>query len=388
MKLYLGNSQDVEIDVDKEDIIYCSPIATACGGVTYRSERNAFCTKCWDGTSHSMKYFYFKTSQTRKECLSKEDAEIAAHAYYDDNNKNNSKTIVELYAKDINADVIKYFRYIQPIIEYPAGDVPIDPRFLGIWLGDGTATAPQITNVDKPIIDYIYKYTTQLDMKVTVYDKVGYSIVKKTGGTGANPLKEEMKNLNILSNKHIPEIYLANSKEVRLRVLGGLIDTDGYLDGNRYEIVQKSHTLAKDIVTLATSLGFFCRIIEKMACATNTLAKTKHLYYRVNIYPNYNSPIIPLLIEYKRLDIDSLKCINGIIMSLVKTKDSYRHEWTTMMKAAFEATVLKYTVKDKVQWKKMVSEELYKELTPDALRANNYTLNKQKKLVEAKDTVE
>jgi hypothetical protein len=59
-----------------------------------------------------------------------------------------------------------------------------------------------------------------------------------------------------------------------------------------------------------------------------------------------------------------------------------------MMKAAFEATVLKYTVKGKVQWKKMVSEDLYKELTPDALRANNYTLNKQKKLVEAKDTVE
>lgn len=40
-------------------------------------------------------------------------------------------------ASQIDAIVQTRFRYVQPLIEYEAQDVPIDPTFLGLWLGDG-----------------------------------------------------------------------------------------------------------------------------------------------------------------------------------------------------------------------------------------------------------
>jgi hypothetical protein len=67
-------------------------------------------------------------------------------------------------------------------------------------------------------------------------------------------------------NKHIPDEYKINSGDVRLKVLAGLIDTDGhYANESFYEITQKNKRIADDIVFLARSLGFWCHIrpIEK-----------------------------------------------------------------------------------------------------------------------------
>ena len=60
------------------------------------------------------------------------------------------------------------------------------------------------------------------------------------------------------ARKRIPQEYKANSRDVRLAVLAGLLDTDGYLDQKQqcYEITQKGEELATDIVFLARSLGF------------------------------------------------------------------------------------------------------------------------------------
>lgn len=199
--------------------------------------------------------------------------------------------------------------------------MPIDPRFIGCWLGNGTTK---------------------------LYENI-------------------LEELDLIQNKHIPEIYLENSFDVRLKVLGGLIDTMGSLNRNVYEIVQKSERLASDIVTLANSLGFFCRIIDKIRYATNTEKKTRHVYKRVFIFPGYHTPTIPLLIDYKKLGDDPI--FNGIKFSLAKTKISHHHVWTDEMKDKFDETVAKYISKGRVPWTKIVqSEEIYKHLSPDAMR--------------------
>jgi hypothetical protein len=50
-----------------------------------------------------------------------------------------------------------------------------------------------------------------------------------------------LKSLGVLNNKHIPEVYLKSS--VRLKVLAGLIDTDGYLGEGGYDFCFANKTL-------------------------------------------------------------------------------------------------------------------------------------------------
>lgn len=61
---------------------------------------------------------------------------------------------------------------------------------------------------------------------------------------------------NGLSNdKYIPSEYLLSNVEDRLRLLRGLIDTDGYVDGNRIQFSTSSKRLKEDFIFLVQSLG-------------------------------------------------------------------------------------------------------------------------------------
>ena len=71
---------------------------------------------------------------------------------------------------------------------------------------------------------------------------------------------------NLINNKHIPNEYLTNDRETRLKVLAGLVDTDGYVNVDRteiriYHIPYNSHII-EDASTLAMSLGFSCGVKE------------------------------------------------------------------------------------------------------------------------------
>ena len=85
-------------------------------------------------------------------------------------------------------------------------------------------------------------------------------------------------------NKHIPHIYKCNSKEVRLELLAGLIDSDGSLQSNGYDIIQKNERLLDDIIFLARSLGFAA---YKLKCEKSCMYKGEKktgTYYRTNIH--------------------------------------------------------------------------------------------------------
>lgn len=69
-----------------------------------------------------------------------------------------------------------------------------------------------------------------------------------------------------MKNKHIPNEYLTNDRETRLKVLAGLVDTDGSVraEGHEIRISQgpANYRIVEDAYTLAMSLGFSCGIKE------------------------------------------------------------------------------------------------------------------------------
>lgn len=188
-------------------------------------------------------------------------------------------------------------------INFPVKDVEIDPYFLGLWLGDGTSAKPQITSIDDEIIDYCKKYTEAqgLNFHLVTGDNISYTFVRKVGGPVTNPIIVEFRKLNLIKNKHVPDIYKYNSEEVRLKILAGLIDTDGSLtvDKTGFEIIQKNERLIDDIVYVARSLGFSCYKTECIKKCTNSPNPDHQgLYYKMNIYGDCDK--IPTLLPRKK----------------------------------------------------------------------------------------
>jgi DNA topoisomerase II len=108
---------------------------------------------------------------------------------------------------------------------------------------------------------------------------------------GFAPLKKQLEKYNLINNKHIPKEYIINSKEIRLQLLAGIIDTDGtvFRNGTRIQISQGHihKQLIYDILYLARSLGFCCSIrsfITKYKLKNNEIKES--LAYIINISGN------------------------------------------------------------------------------------------------------
>ncbi len=173
-------------------------------------------------------------------------------------------------------------------VQYKASPHYLDPYILGVWLGDGSQSELSITNADKEVGEAIKKYCDDIDVKYGITPNIKSNTwVHRIfiQGAAGNKLREELKSLDILNNKHVPQSYIIDSEENRLRLLAGLIDTDGHRDkrvGNKmcYEIVQKRKHVAESIVEVATSLGFYASIVKKEA----TMKRPDGSIYRCDVY--------------------------------------------------------------------------------------------------------
>lgn len=172
-------------------------------------------------------------------------------------------------------------------VEFSKKELILDPYFLGYWLGNGTSATQHLTCDirDIEIIKHFKEYAQTYDLKAEpTKDKrnnscrISLSVPK---GSGCNPLREKLKILNVLNNKHIPFSYKTSSREQRILLLSGLIDSDGYSTKRRdYEITFKNKQLAEDTVYLARSLGYKTTIKEKFSKCQNFNGS---IYYRINI---------------------------------------------------------------------------------------------------------
>lgn len=143
-------------------------------------------------------------------------------------------------------------------IQLPEQDLTIDPYILGYWLGDGTSTSNQITSWKKDashIINHIskygYHYTTQDD-----HNCLRITFSRTPIGSRQGSTKTDLRNLDLIKNKHIPSIYLRASIEQRTQLLRGLLDSDGYVSKNgTVQYCTVDERLAHGVLELARTLG-------------------------------------------------------------------------------------------------------------------------------------
>jgi deoxycytidine triphosphate deaminase len=155
---------------------------------------------------------------------------------------------------------------------YPERKLPIDPYVLGAWLGDGTSTAAEITCADADVLleietaGYAVAKTATGPYRHRI-GGVGHSRDTATGRYVRNDsLSSKLRNLGVLGNKHIPDIYLRSSFDQRLALLEGLMDTDGYVDKlGRCDLTTVNERLALQYHELVASLGFRPTLARKRA---------------------------------------------------------------------------------------------------------------------------
>ena len=165
-------------------------------------------------------------------------------------------------------------------ITFPQHDTPIDPYMVGYWLGDGNSRASAISSQDSTVLHYFNKNLGQYDLYLSHTSHYDYRIK----GPKPNYFYKTLKELNLIRNKHIPQLYKCNSREIQLQVLAGLIDSDGSAIVGGWDFIQKSEKLFDDVLFLARSLGFAAYKQKCQKTCSNAKGGPKTgTYYRCSI---------------------------------------------------------------------------------------------------------
>lgn len=163
-------------------------------------------------------------------------------------------------------------------VKFPARKVHIDPYtlgvLLGVLLGDGCVrkSTPSISTGDDEILSYlILPKTCHIKKSQNKYD---YNIISSNW---RNELSDLLKKYNLAGKysfeKEIPEDYIYNSVEIRLALLQGLLDADGYV--SKTGLIELALTSKKMI----EQVGF---LVKSLGGTTNQLRTRKSQYFNSN----------------------------------------------------------------------------------------------------------
>lgn len=205
-------------------------------------------------------------------------------------------------------------------IECPPVELPIAPYTLGAWLGDGHSNAPKITSMDDEIIEavradgYVIEYRSNNGSKANTYafpprDGLtcprGHDLTERRKVRGGKPqsclecargwdkhhrygtpmppivarsFHEALREAGVLNNKHIPDVYFRASREQRLALLQGLMDTDGTINknGRCISFLGCNERLVLDFRKLLSTLGVKSTLISKPAKLNGRVVGTAH----------------------------------------------------------------------------------------------------------------
>lgn len=134
-------------------------------------------------------------------------------------------------------------------------EVPIDSYTLGLLLGDGSFRNEGFKN---QVIFTAHKddiNTYKLKVPYTI-DKIGSDNFSYVIRLNNQFLYDEGLWMCKSEDKFIPNLYKYNSREVRLNLLRGLLDSDGSVHGNTPILNTASRRLANDVIEIARSLGY------------------------------------------------------------------------------------------------------------------------------------
>ncbi len=204
-------------------------------------------------------------------------------------------------------------------IHWEKKDVEMDPYLLGMWLGDGLSDGTGFAlnyKTDHETLAYWETWAEENGALVTKGKRYSFSVVSKKNKDAVSaglcnrveeaPLKKYLRKYNLLKNKHIPNEYLTNDRETRLKVLAGLVDTDGSVraQGREIRICQgpANYRIIEDAYTLAMSLGFSCGVKEGRSQWTDEKSgEKKFSTYKELSITGHKIHEIPTILPRKKL---------------------------------------------------------------------------------------
>ncbi|KAK9320406.1 hypothetical protein V1517DRAFT_340797 [Lipomyces orientalis] len=198
-----------------------------------------------------------------------------------------------LCSKAVKLDRLKVYRaplaFDPSTVSADPEALPLDPTFLGLWLGDGSsdrtrivaaATDPETRVWLETYVDRLNSSRPQDAPKLRLTKKLnsaagtkmtnGYVLnsdvfaygISSGKGRSSNPVLDGLRQLGLLGNKKagIPDAYMTADLDTRLAVIAGLIDSDGWYDKsqNRYKFKQMTDghkKIVTDLMKLAISCG-------------------------------------------------------------------------------------------------------------------------------------
>ena len=146
----------------------------------------------------------------------------------------------------------------------PAYKGPLTPYLAGAYLGDGYRHSSKLTLSDDEIIDELRSFCVTNGYKLHATDEPGCTgCAISKGVNGSNLVRTWMRDNDFVGQgKHIPDSLKRGSIEQRLEVLAGVLDTDGCVTNNCFDITLKEKRFANDVAFVARSLGLAAKVQE------------------------------------------------------------------------------------------------------------------------------
>ena len=169
------------------------------------------------------------------------------------------------YGKNLNHSV----RIVRPI-DFKQKNLSIPPYLLGVILGDGGITqSVMISNIDQEVWNGIEKDLSSVEkysgFVINTADQTGITKRISFPNLKNNPVIDDLRNQGLYGlkshEKFIPEEYKFSSIDQRISLIRGLIDTDGYVNSKKSEVLyySTSEQLIDDVVDISRSLGAIAR---------------------------------------------------------------------------------------------------------------------------------
>lgn len=181
-------------------------------------------------------------------------------------------------------------------------ELPLDPYLFGVWLGDGHSVDNKITQANGNVWDEIKRRGYKVGNDIS-QGGCGKASTRTIHGT-----RHILNELNVLKNKHVPDIFLMGSYEQRLDLLRGLMDSDGTFNKARNRFYVSTTRLGQ--------VEFATKIISSLGLKPTTIKYNKKFNGR--IIKCYN-------IEFSTTEFNPFLCRNqhlkldGLILSNKRT---------------------------------------------------------------------
>ena len=200
---------------------------------------------------------------------------------------NKLQTPIDIIKEDSEKSYYKQLRYLERADEIDLDrhkELLIDPYFLGLWLGDGSTNQASITNEDPEVIKYVCDFADKHGMICTPHINHGNNALlltlKNKVYNHKNQILDVLSHYGIRKDKDIPDDFIYTSVENRLKLLAGLIDTDGSFSKRdrvyTFSQCESRKHIVEKFAFIARSLGFKVTVVTyKNSCKKHICGNKK-----------------------------------------------------------------------------------------------------------------